>query len=365
MRVFLIALIVVFLIGSIFSFIPPVSGLHYFQGFLETEIDNSDDSNKDGHLTRPTFGSSHENNNKVVDYGFKLNDQKFFLSDNYHTPFVEQPINIGERNTFEATVFSEKGLLVQEFLFGIPEIGEAHHAELGIEVWFNYDGEIKSIKAVQQTDVIDEDHIFAIHGKTKCRSYNIEEKCDTTRISVMFLEPLKDNIMAIKAIDYKNRYQITYLNEGIDVSGKSLNPMQTTTIPSPIKNEGPITVTQIKKYSILWMSEDGRIFERNTYGSFKQINHSFERFQDSGEPLTRNHSDFGVLLKYEQTRAVNVFNSTNLESELPETFAYTFPEQNQRINEKIKLTMMEQEKIAQKILEDSQVQARYSKHSRS
>ena len=360
MKIFLIALIMVFLIGSSFSFVPTAFGLHYFQGFSETKTDDSDNSSKDGHLTRPTFGSSHENNKKVVDYGFKLNDQKFFLSDNYHTPFVEQSIDIGERNSFEAIVFSEKGLHVQEFLFGIPEVGEAHNAELGIEIWFNYDGEVENIKVVQQTDVIDEDHIFAIHEKIKCRSYDIKEKCDSTRISVMFLEPLKDKIMAIKAIDLKNRYQITYLNEGIDVSGESLNPPQSMTIPSPTRNEGPIEVTQSKKYSVLWISEDGRIFERNTFGSVKQIIDSYERFHDSGEPQTRNHSEFGKLMEHEQYRAYNVFNATNLESDLPETFAYSFPEENQRVNDEMKVKLLEQERIAQKIIEESQIQARFS-----
>lgn len=327
---------------------------------VSSESSNSNSLDSEGHFTRPTFGLNHESNTKKVDYGFKLNDKKFSLSNNFHTPFVEQTINIGEKNVFEATVFSEKGLHVQEFLFGIPQIGDAHLAELGIEVWFNYNGEIEEIRAIQETNVVDAEHILATHEKVKCRSNSAENECDSTKISVTFLEPLKDNIMAIKAIDYKNRYQITYLNEGIDLSGKSLNPMQNVIIPSPTRNEGPIKITQTEKYGVFWTTEDGRIFERNSFGSFRQIIDSVERFHDSGEPRTRDHSEFGKLIKYEEYRGYNIFNATTLESELPGTFAYSFPEENQRINDEVKEKMREQEKMAQKIIEESAVQQRFS-----
>lgn len=359
MKGLLVGGLLVFFIGSIFSVIPFASGFHLVEPATKVASINTDNFNED-HFTRPTFGLDHQNNKKVVDYGFKLNDKKFFLSDNFHTPFLEESINVGERNTFEATVFSERGLRVQEFLFGIPEVREAYDAEIGVEVWLNYEGEIEEIKAIQETDVIDADHILATHEQVKCRSNSSEKKCNSIRISLMFLEPLKYKTMAVKAIDFKNRYQITYLNEGIEVSGESLNPMQTVTIPSPTRNEGPIEITQSQKYSVLWTSEDGRIFERNSFGSFRHVTDSFERFHDSGEPLNRNHSEFGKLIKYEQYKAYNVFNATNLESYLPETFAYSFPEEDQRINDGMKVKLLEQEKIAQKIIEESQIQARFS-----
>jgi hypothetical protein len=50
----------------------------------------------------------------------------------------------------------------------------------------------------------------------------------------------------------------------------------------------------------------------NSFGSFKQINQSFERFQDSGDPLTRQHSDFASKVKAEAERAVNIFDSSEL-----------------------------------------------------
>ncbi|MFB5622017.1 MAG: hypothetical protein ACE5Q7_03665, partial [Candidatus Nitrosomaritimum yanchengensis] len=285
------------------------------------------------HLTRPTFGISHETQESIVDGGFTFNDQIFLITDNHHTPFQEQSVIIGKENTFSATLYADKGLKVQEFLFGIPNVGEAHLAELGIEVWYGYNNEINDVKAVQKSNVIDKESISATHQKTKCSSYDIDTKCDTTNLSVVFLEPLKDKVMAIKAIDFKNRYQITYLNEGLDISGSSLNPMKTKMIPSDVKGEGLIQVTQLEKYSPFWISEDGRLFEMNNFGSFHQINKYFERFHDSGDARTRLHSGFGGIIAYEQNRATEIFNSDELAKEIQKSFSYSFPEHEERIND--------------------------------
>jgi len=347
-----ISLIGAVLIGTSFTFMPLSFGLDHS---ITTE-----DLDEKEYLTRPTFGLSHENGKKIVDNGFKLNTETFSIHNNHHTPFSEQIINLGEMTSFETRVFSEKGIRVQEFLFGVPEVGKAHMAELGVEVWINSEGEIENVKAIQKSNVIDEDNIISTHEKVKCKSSSREKICDSTQISIKFLEPLEDKVMAIKAIDWKNRYQITYLNHGIDVSGDSLNPLPTALISSPKQKEGPIEITQSKKYSVLWVSEDGRVFERNRFGSFNQIIDSFDRFEDSGNPRTRVHSGFDSIIKYEQEKAVDVFNATSLKSELPEIFSYTFPEPEERITEEIKQIMIEQETIAKKIIEESSIQARFS-----
>ena len=203
----------------------------------------------DEYLTRPTFGVSHETFETIVDSGFRFNEQSFTINDNFHTPFAQQTVNIGEVNTFEAKIYADKRLKVQEFLFGIPNVGEAHLAELGVEIWYDYNGEIEDVKAVQKSNVIDKKTIVASHEKTKCQASDSEKKCDVTNVSMIFLEPLKDQIMAVKAIDYKGRYQITYLNEGVVIAGESLNPMQTYLIPSNVRDGGLIKVTHLAKYS--------------------------------------------------------------------------------------------------------------------
>jgi len=323
------------------------------------------ESNSDGGMnhwdTRPTFGVSHETREDViVDSGFTFNGNSFTIEDNHHTPFDQQTIEIGAVNSFAATVYASKDLKVQEFLFGVPEIGMGHLAEMRVEVWFDYTGEIEEVKVLQDTEVIDRASLSITHQKVKCQEADIEEKCDTTFMSAVFLEPLKENVMAIKAMDFKLRDQTTYLNDGFEISGDSLNPMNTKMIPSPTKGEGLIEITQNEKYSDYWSTNDGRIFEMNSFGSTKLINQSFERFQDGGNAFTRMHSGFGGIIAYEQNRALEIFDASNLVSELPESFAYVFPETGERITEQMIEEMIIQEHIAQKVLEEMFKQTRWN-----
>jgi len=310
--------------------------------------------------TRPSFGISHETRqDQIVENGFSFNSEYFTLTDNHWTDFAEQSIEIGMVNTFSATVWADKGLKVQEFLFGIPDVGMSHLAELGIEIWYDINGEIQDVIVVQNSHVIDADTISVSHEMTKCLSTDEEARCDTTTVSMTFLEPLQDKVMAIKAIDWKNRDQRTYLNDGFDISGKSLNPMLAKMIPSTVRDEGLLKVTQVAKYSPYWVTDDDRMFEMNSFGSFKQINQSFERFQDTGTAYTRMHSGFGGIIAYEQDRAVDIFDASNLVSELPASFAYIYPETGQRITDEMRQAMLLQEQIAKGILDEMDRQDRH------
>ena len=94
------------------------------------------------------------------------------------------------------------------------------------------------------------------------------------------------------------------------------------------------------------------LFQGEYHQAIKQTNYEFERFQDEGEARTRMHSGFGGMIAYEQNRALGVFNATQYISELPETFAYIFPEAEGRVNDELKQKMLLQEQIAQKILDE-------------
>ena len=260
-------------------------------------------SSNNKHLTRPTFGISHETYRPVVTEGFSFNGQTFDITDNWHTDFERQSIIIGQNNTFAAKVYAPKDLRIQEFLFGIPQIGKAQDAELGVEVYYDSVGNVDGAKIVQETDVVDAESFSGISYPSKCMPSDSNERCVTTEITLRFLEPLQYDVMAIKAIDWNGRTQITYLNEGFDISGDSLNPMVSQSIAGNVKYEGMITVTQNAKYSKYWTAEDGRVFERNDHGTFTMIPQEFTRHQDSGEPLTRMHSEYSALIQIEKTKA--------------------------------------------------------------
>jgi len=54
-----------------------------------------------------------------------------------------------------------------------------------------------------------------------------------------------------------------------------------------------------------------------------------------------------------------LFNSTEYISELPESFAYIFPEHDERIDDKMRQQMLIQEQIAKDHLEKTSIQKRW------
>jgi hypothetical protein len=231
----------------------------------EPEVEELSGGDWKASRTKPTFGIDHTTFIQIVDGGFSFNGISHDITDNFWTPFSEQPIKLGTLNTFTAKVYADKGLQIQEFIFGIPEVGKAQDAEVSVEVWYDTQRNIIDTIVNQKTDVVDVDSLTVKHSMNNCSSEN-NIQCDVTEISIKFLEPLFDKVMAVKAVDLKNRGQLTFLNEGFDISGVSLNPMITKMIPGPEKYEGLIEITQNEKYSNLWTAEDGRIFDKTVEG---------------------------------------------------------------------------------------------------
>ena len=279
------------------------------------------------------------------------------ITDSFWTPFEEQEVKVGETNTFTIKVFADKKLKVQEFLFGIPNVGDAHKVELGIEVFFNYDGDFEKVKVIQKSDIVDNESIKVTTSKSKCLSDDLIERCVTTNLSMKFLEPLQDKIMAMKAIDFKNRVLITYLNDGFNISGDSLNPMKTMMIAGTEKYEGLVEVTQTAKYSNIWSTQDGRDFEINSFGSSKQIHQSFEHHVDTRALKDRMYSEFYKLINYETNRAQLVLEifckhcTDESYDKIDEVFAYEYQDKiSKYYDAKEQLLLISEDLKAKKIL---------------
>ncbi len=94
--------------------------------------------------------------------------------------------------------------------------------------------------------------------------------------------------------------------EGFDISGKSLNPMETMQISGPEKYEGTITITQTAKYSDIWNSEDGREFQINESGSVVQINDTYEPVEYIGNISNRYHASFAEQMNHQKEIAAMI-----------------------------------------------------------
>jgi|APSaa5957512535_1039671.scaffolds.fasta_scaffold01088_14 YVTN family beta-propeller protein len=291
-----------------------------------TLLSSSGGGSGDPHKTRPTIGLSHETNERLVDNGFMYNvinpnneiyDNLIQITDNDYTPFPQVNVTLGHENMFGAKLYADKKPKVVEFLFGVPEVQKGHLKELGIEVWIDHLGDVTELKAIQKSNVIDKETLYATLDKVECMADDVEKNCYLVKVFPEFLEPLKDKFMAVKVIDHKLRYQTTYLNEGFNVKGDSLNDMKTQMIPGIEKGEGLIKVTQTEKYSDIWLSDNGREFFKNDFDTFIFI------IPDS--KLIPNPRVDIELRQWTIDNAIEVFDSSSLISELPESFSYDYP----------------------------------------
>jgi len=272
--------------------------------------------------TKPTFGRSHETGEQITEGGFSANGEIFDITDNWHTDFKLMTLNVGERNTFTAKTFSPYGLQSIEFMFGIPQVGSAHEAEAAIEITLDYDLNVINILTVQKDNLIDPDSVLAKADMVRCKADDINKYCHYVTVSATFNEAPLSYVFALKGIDFTKRSHLTYLNEGLEVTGDSLNPLTTMLISTNKKGTGPMLVTQIDKRYDMWISDSGIEFERNSFGTFLRTT-PIEVVRDDPmvKVMTRLNSNFETMKINEMYRAVEVFDSGLLQKELPDYIA--------------------------------------------
>jgi len=307
--------------------------------------------------TRPTSGINYENGEQFVINGFGWNGNFLTVEFDHYQPFTKEELKIGERSTLTAKVYAPNGLASQSFGLGIRDIG-SNDAEVELRANLNRDGSIDSIEVIQKTDVVDPETLTVSNEKVYCKDGDEEKLCDEIKFAFTLQESLQYEKAYSQHIDFKRRAGQVWVNHGFEITGEQITPMLSNMIPSNVRDEGLLKVTQVEKYSPYWVADDHRMFEMNSFGSFKQINQSFERFQDTGTAYTRMHSGFGGIIAYEQDRATQVFDSSEFISELPASFAYIFPETGERITEEMRQAMLLQEEIAKEVLAEMDKQDR-------
>ncbi len=272
--------------------------------------------NDNKHRTSPTSGLDWTTHKQIVTDGFRINDFKVTLDNNWWTDFPEKQIIVGIPNEFEIKTYAQNGgLMIQELCFGLDEVGLINTAEVCLEAWYDYQQNIVDVKVIQDTNVINEDLLKVSTSEEYCDIDGM--KCTVTLFyDVVFMEHLKNKVMAIQSIDQSRRTMMpTSLNDGIVILGEPLNPMLTRQIAGIEKGEGLITITQVEKYSDLWVTDDGRIFER--YGesdSFRLTNIETKRITDTGHVNSRSHSAWDMLIEHQNEIAKKYFDSSKIQN---------------------------------------------------
>ena len=170
----------------------------------------------------------------------------------------------------------------------------------------------------------------------------------------MYREAPMYNVVLAMPMDLARNSEHNYFNDGIKVAGESMNPPDTQMIPSKQKGVGLIQLIQTDRKNDLWVDEHGYQWTKNSVDTWLQITKpEFQRHQDEiGTVMTRDNSNFAALVEHEKDKAKKVFDGTLLQKELPEYFAYTYPDtiENKLDDPEIRNRMIAEEIRAKQIL---------------
>lgn len=260
-------------------------------------------------LKSPTFGVSHDDRKTpLVDYGFEWNGKQYKILDNQYTPFDKVQVNVGTFNTAKLKIFSYYNLDMVELAL-VPDIGKRHEAESAITVYFDYNMKPIDVQVRQNDKIIDGTYLVVSTKKVECTSDEEnkvvlregETLCHEITIqNIKFNEKPFFEKISLMAVDEHRRVTTTYLNEGFDIVGKSLNPSKTAMI-------GLEEMTQIDKFENLWTNKKGDLYTTNDYGSWILLykvqtpqvcnDHKFQ-------VLERYNCNFSDVVKQEQEKAI-------------------------------------------------------------
>ena len=331
----------------------------------ETKKKKSGGSSNDWHK-KPTFGISHLTYKQIVDNGFTFNDYSLTVTDNWHTDFHLTSSLIGETNTVKIKTYAADPLKWINLYLGVPRLGDVSDAESEIHlvVSRNYtnpvDYDLDEINHYQKEGLVNENNTSASISKVKCQASDNDMKCYEFTINFTVMAPLHEEVVAISAMDDKRRQHVTYINEGVEFTGASLLDAHTAQLMQKKTNQGQAEIIELtqqdRRYNV-WEDQHGYLWTLNEYGTWTQITAAeFERHQDgTGNVMTRQNSNFASLIEQERQKALLVFDSGDLISELDDYFAYDYSN--------VTSDMSKLEKYAYELQLESERAQKYSSNS--
>ena len=312
----------------------------------------------DGDCSPPTMGIDRRGI-KQVDNGFSYNDN-FINVEQFHTPYPLITTQTGQSNTITAKVYENRGphnIKLVQFGLGIPEVGSPlNDAEVIVEVWLESNlSDVDTPPSVQEllirdsANLIESDSVLADTKLTECINGSADtDGCLEVSLHYVYREAPMYNVVLAMPMDLARNSEHNYFNDGITVAGQSLNPPKTEIVA--LGQSGTIqVVTQIDKKGDLWVDEQGHQWTKNNHGTWIQLTKpDFQRHQDEiSNVMTRDNSNFSLLVEYEKEKAMAIFDGASLQKELPDYFAYTYLNKSEDKLEGADL----QEKITQESLQ--------------
>ena len=223
--------------------------------------------------TPPTFGMN-KAGALVVSGGFAFNSATPVDVSDYHTEFPLITVITNATNTATVKIYENQGvdnIAMVQFGLGMPEVGaHLHSAQTLVEI--SLDGtDIDEITLIDSNNLVD---ITSVETDAVKCSDNNSIPCLELTMNYVYRDQPRYNVMAINAIDLSRNSQTNYMNDGILVTGESLNdPLEQTTSVSNAgvfypQRSGLVTLTLVDYKTDSWQDEYGYMWSTNEYGPY-------------------------------------------------------------------------------------------------
>ena len=230
--------------------------------------------------SKATFGKSYSTGLKSVDCGYSMDNICRDVTD-YHVDYLRESIETDSLHDFALKTSAPNGLRSLGIAFGVPGIGSSlNAAEAQVDVTLERDYTLNStyriadVSYTNENSVIGEDAGFSIH-KSKCLPSDAEPECVTLNIEgVQFREQMYHAPFVIHAMDARGYVTIHYMNDGLLISGDSLNEAPTHDLTAKLAHQrdlAQLSLTRTDKLSDIWTDQFGYTWTKNSYGTWSYV----------------------------------------------------------------------------------------------
>lgn len=249
-------------------------------GFVAQETQASSGDALDEHQRSPTFGISPHLHSLVVRCGYSFDGQCHDV-DGYHVDYKRNSIKTGSSHDISLKAYGTDSLKWFQIGFGVPSIGSPiSDAEASILVEVARDNMqhhaygIRDISYDNESNVIGQDAKVSVSA-VPCMDGHKSGSCVQVDIrGITFREQMYHEPFVIQVADSQMRTSSNYMNEGILVSGNSLNPTPHHTVTIKTASQNPaenITIYRTDKLNDLWTDGTGYTFTHNGAGIWQEI----------------------------------------------------------------------------------------------
>ena len=240
----------------------------------------------------------------IVKDGFIFNGNSTDVT-GFHTSYPLITVNTNETYNIKLKVYEENQLRWFQIGFGMPEIGSPFNdAESLATFYINFQNDtLDRIETVDKYSLID--ILNATVKKVPCGYYDLE--CYELSADFLARDQLRNNIVAIQAVDQPKYSATHHINDGILIVGESINePIYQKTTASKggafyPQKRGTVEITLIDYKTDTWKDPYGYLWSNDKYGPY---------IIDTISPPTKEPDKFAKIIDHEIERAMKYFNAT-------------------------------------------------------